>query len=63
MIRDTLTAVLLACLVASTATEVRAESAKAVKITVLSSMLAGNARAGIGEWALPPSSKWTVSGC
>jgi len=50
MIRDTLTAVLLACLVASTATEVRAESAKAAKITVLSSMLAGNARAGIGEW-------------
>jgi len=50
MIRDTLTAVLLACLVASTATEVRAESAKAVKITVLSSMLAGNAGEGIGEW-------------
>ena len=50
MIRATLTAVLLACLVASTATEVRAQSAKAVKITVLSSMLAGNAGAGTGEW-------------
>jgi 7,8-dihydropterin-6-yl-methyl-4-(beta-D-ribofuranosyl)aminobenzene 5'-phosphate synthase len=41
---------LVTCLLAAGAAELRAEPAKAVKITVLSTMLVGNTAAGIGEW-------------
>jgi 7,8-dihydropterin-6-yl-methyl-4-(beta-D-ribofuranosyl)aminobenzene 5'-phosphate synthase len=44
-------AVLVACAVAANAAAVRAaEPAKAVKVTVLSTMLAGDPRGGVGEW-------------
>ena len=50
MTRHVLPALALATLVPAFVTHASAQKAKDVKVTVLSTMLVGNAAAGIGEW-------------